>query len=105
MSDHVVRCPYCVQGDQPRPMLQKPDWFICEQGGHVVLPGDPDFKCACQRCLPIRGFTFADAQARIPSPESDHAVTLLQHGTLKVKLSLPRRPSVRAFALALRPFV
>jgi hypothetical protein len=27
---------------------------------------------------------LSDAQARIPSPESDHAVTLLEHGTLKV---------------------
>jgi mannose-6-phosphate isomerase-like protein (cupin superfamily) len=30
-----------------------------------------------------------------PSPESDHAVTLLEHGTLKVKLSLPVRPTVQ----------
>ncbi len=35
--------------------------------------------------------SLSDAQARIPSPESDHAVTLLEHGTLKVKLSLPTR--------------
>jgi len=53
MSEKVFRCPYCVEGDQFRPMLQKPNWFICEQCGHVLLPGDADFKCGCQRCLEL----------------------------------------------------
>ena len=34
---------------------------------------------------------FADAKARIPNPEPDHAVSLLERGTLKVKLSIPVR--------------
>ena len=38
---------------------------------------------------------FADAKARIPSLESDHAVSLLERGTLKVKLSIPVRPTVQ----------
>jgi mannose-6-phosphate isomerase-like protein (cupin superfamily) len=38
---------------------------------------------------------FADARAHIPSAESDHAATLLQRGTLKVKLSLPVHPNVQ----------
>ena len=38
---------------------------------------------------------FADAEAQIPSPESDHAVSLLERGTLKVKLSIPVRPTVQ----------
>jgi mannose-6-phosphate isomerase-like protein (cupin superfamily) len=38
---------------------------------------------------------FADAKARIPSRESDHAVSLLERGTLKVKLSIPGRPTVQ----------
>lgn len=38
---------------------------------------------------------FADARAHIPSPESDHAATLLQRGTLTVKLSLPVHPNVQ----------
>src|SRR5262249_34606270 len=53
MSDQVVRCPYCVLDDQFRPMLRKPDWFVCDKCGHVRLPGDPDFKCACQKCLEL----------------------------------------------------
>jgi hypothetical protein len=31
MADEVVRCPYCVLGDDFRPMLQRPEWFIREQ--------------------------------------------------------------------------
>jgi mannose-6-phosphate isomerase-like protein (cupin superfamily) len=38
---------------------------------------------------------FIDAKARIPSPESDHAVSLLERGTLKVKLSTPVQPTVQ----------
>jgi mannose-6-phosphate isomerase-like protein (cupin superfamily) len=38
---------------------------------------------------------FIDAKARIPSPESDHAVSLLERGTLKVKLSTPVLPTVQ----------
>src|ERR1700745_3902310 len=37
---------------------------------------------------------FVEAQKRIPSAESDHAVTLLERGTVKIKLSLPVRPTV-----------
>lgn len=39
---------------------------------------------------------LGEGQARIPSAESDHAVTLLQRGTLKVKLSLPVNPNLQA---------
>jgi mannose-6-phosphate isomerase-like protein (cupin superfamily) len=35
---------------------------------------------------------LADAQARIPSPASDHAAIILQRGTLDVALSMPKRP-------------
>ena len=54
MSEMVVRCPYCFVGEQFRPMLQKPGWFVCEQCGHIMLPGDPDFKCRCQECLELK---------------------------------------------------
>jgi len=53
MVEQVVRCPYGLLADQFRPMLQRPDWFICEQCGHVVLPGDPGFRCACVRCMEL----------------------------------------------------
>ena len=39
MVDEVVRCPYCVLGDEFRAMLQRPEWFICEQCGSCSLDG------------------------------------------------------------------
>ena len=38
---------------------------------------------------------FAESQTRIPSAESDHAVTVLERGTVKVKLSLPVGPTLQ----------
>ncbi len=35
---------------------------------------------------------FADAQADIPGPAGEHAITALQRGTLDVALSLPLHP-------------
>jgi hypothetical protein len=54
MADQIVRCPYCMLGDQSKPMLQRPDWYVCEQCGHTVIPEDPDFKCSCRDCLKMR---------------------------------------------------
>jgi rubrerythrin len=53
MAEDIVRCPYCVLGDQFRIMLQRPEWFICERCGHVVLSEDPGFRCPCGRCLEL----------------------------------------------------
>jgi hypothetical protein len=54
MADQSVSCPYCILGDQCKPMLQRPAWFICEQCGHIVIPEDPDFKCSCRDCLKLK---------------------------------------------------
>jgi mannose-6-phosphate isomerase-like protein (cupin superfamily) len=35
---------------------------------------------------------LADAQARIPGPAGEHALRILQRGTLDVALSIPKRP-------------
>jgi mannose-6-phosphate isomerase-like protein (cupin superfamily) len=40
-----------------------------------------------------RVLRLADARARIPGPAGEHAVGLLDRGTLKVKLSCPVRPN------------
>ncbi len=40
-----------------------------------------------------RVIRLADARARIPGPAGKHAVSLLQRGTLNVKLSLPVVPN------------
>jgi hypothetical protein len=54
MAEQIVRCPYCMLGDQGKPMLQRPTWCVCEQCGHTVIPDDPGFKCSCRKCLAMR---------------------------------------------------
>jgi hypothetical protein len=49
----ILRCPYCVLGDHFRPLLLRPEWFVCEQCSHVVLPEDPDFRCSYRKCLEL----------------------------------------------------
>ena len=51
MVEQIVRCPYCVLGDQFRPMLSRPGgWFICHKCGHTAISEKPEFKCFCQKC-------------------------------------------------------
>jgi hypothetical protein len=54
MTEKVECCPYCVLGYEFWPMLQRPAWYVCEQCGHVVIPGDSDFKCPCRNCLKLK---------------------------------------------------
>src|SRR5262245_48561878 len=44
---------------------------------------------------PVRScvIRLAEAQARIPGPAGEHSISLLQRGTLNVKLSLPVSPN------------
>ncbi|HWN99748.1 MAG TPA: cupin domain-containing protein [Blastocatellia bacterium] len=44
---------------------------------------------------PVRSYVFhlAEAQAAIPGPAGEHSVSLLQRGTLNLKLSLPVSPN------------
>jgi hypothetical protein len=53
MANLIVRCPYCLQGNEFRPMLQRPTWFVYEKCGHVEIPDDPDFRCSCRRCVEL----------------------------------------------------
>ena len=43
-----------------------------------------------------RVIRLADARARIPGPAGEHAVSLMDRGTLKVKLSCPVPPNEQA---------
>ena len=54
MAEQIVRCPYCLLGDQFRPLLERPAWSICENCGHSMIPDDPDFKCSCRNCERLR---------------------------------------------------
>jgi len=51
----TVRCPYCVQNGQFRPMV-KPHavkWLLCAQCGHMTIPSQPLFTCTCHKCLSL----------------------------------------------------
>ena len=51
LAAQVVRCPYCVLGDDFRRMLPRAEgWFICQKCGHTAMPGEPEFRCFCQKC-------------------------------------------------------
>ena len=55
MTVSVVRCPFCVLGYEFRPMVEHPDGkFVCNKCGHLAIPSDNKFECACWRCLELR---------------------------------------------------
>jgi hypothetical protein len=48
---HIIRCPYCVLGDEFRPMVRRPDWFVCE--------------VCCTQCFPMIQRLSAHAPNRL----------------------------------------
>ena len=55
MSMTVVRCPYCVSGDEFRAMAALSDGrYICRQCGHLAIPSDKRFECTCRKCFELR---------------------------------------------------
>src|SRR5262249_53853506 len=55
----VVRCPYCVEENNFKPMVGHPfdGRFICASCGHIVRIGMPNHPCACPKCLTLRDLT------------------------------------------------
>ena len=52
MSQEIIRCPYCVQGGDFRPMsVRSGKSFVCVGCGHLSFPEDPHLRCSCRRCL------------------------------------------------------
>jgi hypothetical protein len=50
-----VRCPYCIMGDEFKPMVAHLDGrSICARCGHLAVSGDKNFKCSCEKCLEWR---------------------------------------------------
>lgn len=67
MYEEIVRCPYCVQGNEFRPMQRREtDEFVCPKCGHVANPDDHYMKCQCERCREMNRVS-----ARRRSPEDD----------------------------------
>jgi hypothetical protein len=55
MAEKIVRCPYCVLGDNFMEMVGHVDGrMICRRCGHVVKTWDTDFKCGCPKCREMR---------------------------------------------------
>ncbi len=49
-----VRCPYCVSGDLFKPMALAGDGrFACDKCGHLSIPADKTFRCACRKCFEL----------------------------------------------------
>jgi len=50
----IVRCPYCVLGNEFRPMIRHIDGrFICNKCGHITRPDDASFLCSCAKCADL----------------------------------------------------
>jgi len=53
-THYVLRCPYCVLGDDFRPLLARPDGrFYCVQCGHTASPRELTYICACAQCVRV----------------------------------------------------
>ena len=51
MLEEIVRCPYCVEGSEFRPMFRRSKkWFVCVSCGHAATPENPYAKCPCPKC-------------------------------------------------------
>ena len=67
MYEEIVRCPFCVQGNEFRPMQRREtDEFVCPKCGHMANPADSYMKCQCKRCREMNRVS-----ARRRSPEDD----------------------------------
>ena len=54
MLEEIVRCPYCVQDSEFRPMVQRSgEWFLCVSCGHTATSDDPYAKCPCPKCREV----------------------------------------------------
>jgi DNA-directed RNA polymerase subunit RPC12/RpoP len=50
----TVRCPFCVLGDEFRPMVAHIDGrYICSKCGHTTSPGDIGYECRCPKCMKL----------------------------------------------------
>ena len=60
MPQEMVRCPYCVLGNEFRPMscptpgstTRRTKKFVCIKCGHTATPDAPS-RCACLRCQEV----------------------------------------------------
>jgi hypothetical protein len=57
MATTVVRCPYCVSGEEFHVMASVGNGiFACAKCGHLAIPDDVNFKCHCKKCKEVQIF-------------------------------------------------
>jgi DNA-directed RNA polymerase subunit RPC12/RpoP len=57
IEHEVIRCPYCVLGDEFRVMTALSDGrLVCGKCGHLAILSDRNFKGACPKCFESRAF-------------------------------------------------
>lgn len=55
MFEEIVRCPYCVEGSEFRPMTRRSKkTFACMNCGHTAAADEPHAKCPCPKCRALR---------------------------------------------------
>lgn len=56
-----VRCPYCVQGNEFRAMVDLTGGagatFYCAKCRHLIRAGETEFQCLCPNCTSLKGFS------------------------------------------------
>jgi hypothetical protein len=67
--EFVIRCPYCVLGNQFRRMATDLSGFVCGNCGHSAYPGEEKFKCTCRHCAALEEF---DNRRRAMAVPADH---------------------------------
>ena len=61
----IVRCPYCVLGQEFRQMVSHVDGrYICSGCGHTTRPCDGRYECHCPKCLKL---TFSRTSTSVAS--------------------------------------
>jgi predicted RNA-binding Zn-ribbon protein involved in translation (DUF1610 family) len=50
MPQEIVRCPYCVLGNEFRPMFRRTRKFVCISCGHTTTFDAPYSRCTCPKC-------------------------------------------------------
>lgn len=64
----VVRCPYCVRFDHFMAMNANAEGkYMCSKCGHVAMPDNKRFRCSCDHCVALDGFTPQKERAWLAS--------------------------------------
>jgi hypothetical protein len=52
MSGIVFHCPYCLVGDESRPMIPRgrSNEYRCRGCGHTLVENNPSYVCTCSHC-------------------------------------------------------